>query len=197
MPRDKTPYTGERTFGLDKCPVEYTTLLIRVTSQQNYDMYPTLTKSELYADDYKFLAPSKAGANVSATDAVLREVSQAANAIKAERIAPPKATVVQTDNVLAYLLLTQQVETVYAWQYTKARITRAVFRKHGTFTVEFCDCSDLMPRQWTGDICDWRDTSPKQQRTGLTLIEDGEKLKRLFKQARKSKIEAFLCKMTN
>lgn len=191
MVQRRERYTGERTFGLDKCPINYTTLLIRVTTQQNYDMYPTLTKSELYADDYKFLAPSKMGCNVSATDATLREVHQLAKAVAKGSIHAPKETVIQTDNVLAYLILTQQVENVIRWRHNKATYAKSVFQRHGPVKIVLCDCSDLMPRQWTGDICAWRDISPVQQKTGLTLIEDGKKLKRLFTQAKKRKIEAF------
>jgi hypothetical protein len=61
-------------YGLAHCPKEYDTLRVRVLVHQCYDTRPTMIRSELWADDYKFLAPTKSVCDVNATTAGLREL---------------------------------------------------------------------------------------------------------------------------
>lgn len=177
-------------YGLEHCPKEYDTLRIRLLCHQNYDMHPTLTRVELWADDYKFLAPTASYCDLSTLVAGVRVLTTTANRIKYGQIPTPKRIVIEVHNPFLFFALTGQIDILTKrTRLLTGRVNRLI-KSFAPTEVRLVNLDELAARRWTGTVNDWRDNQKFVTPIDLTPIETQEALQVLYKKAKQSKMRA-------
>lgn len=130
--------------------------------------------------------------DLAASDMALREVRQTMAAVSKGTIPKPtKSIEIIVNSWLAYLMMTKQVDRCKTYQWGYAKSVRYYAKKLAIpVHVRYADLSDMIPRQWTGNLTDWRLAEKKQPKVDLTILEEGAVLKTEFSKYKRERMKA-------